>query len=201
MIGVFGFGGFGVVDTNGTVIGAGDKLITGGREVDVHHRRDMIGVSHNSLAEVAHIELVTVVILVRDNKVVRLHGIPGQSVGLELKEEFVQGSARADIIQGNGTVGCATGQNVGFGLVELDSVDGVGAPFEGLDGFGSGDERWTRRSYLLTSHRSMTEPEVANRGSERWWSTPLTISQVLRRSLRKGTLPLVSVGRLEINES
>ena len=68
---------------------------------------------------------IAVVILVRNSKVVRLHGVPGDAVRGEVEDCSVERRACAHVIQDDGAISRARRQNRCLNLVEADMVDGV----------------------------------------------------------------------------
>jgi len=121
-------------ESDAAVVAGGDKLLTGRREFDIHHRGDMIFQDVERPGEVARIEEVNVMVLVCNGEVERLHGIPCERVGGESEGGAVGGSGGAQVIKGEGAVRSAGGEKGCLALVEGEGGDGVdsGGPGEGL---------------------------------------------------------------------
>lgn len=86
-----------------------------------------------SLIHLAHIESIDIVIFIGGNKVEGLHGVPSNRIRPHGQDQLCDGLRSTKVIQDNRPVRSCGRQDISLGLVELDSVDGINSPVEGLD--------------------------------------------------------------------
>lgn len=133
---VAGVAAVAVPEADGAVPGGGDELLSRGGELDVHDGGDVALEDVAGAVHLAHVEEVDVVVLGGGGEVEGLHGGPGDAVAGEGEDGLCDGGGGAQVVDDDGAVVGARGEDGRLDVVEGDVCDCVGGrwPVEHLGG-------------------------------------------------------------------
>jgi len=125
-----------VPKADGAVIRGGDEFFACGTEFDVHDCSNVVLEDVEGAVHLAHVKYVDVMVFVGDGEVEGLHRVPGDFVGGQGEDSFVEGRGGAKVVEDDCAIEGCGGEDGGFGLIEGDRGNGVGGgwPAEGLGG-------------------------------------------------------------------